>query len=309
MWRRAARFPDRPAMRWMAGVVLAAFLFAGEGTPVRGQSKPARAFPRSCRLPTTPSGPQSLPGKTTRTTGQARKSSSARRRSARTAHQFRAKMVLEAGRGAPVGTRFRWQQIDGPTVPIDDPRKPSIEITIPAGSAGLAFLLVASHPDAVRVVRVIVPLPGRRRGPHGGRERRIGSRPTPATIRWGWSPPGHPQRFEEPARRRQVRPLAPDRRASRRRSPAPGRILLVHPGQPGTLPIPPHRRRPGRTLRAGRGLGADRIAPRDSRGDPQPAPAAVQPAAAPAVPNPEQVVAAALPRMRTGLGLRLTWRM
>jgi hypothetical protein len=71
-----------------------------------------------------------------------------------------AKMVLEAGRGTPEGTRFRWVQIEGPPVEIGDPSRPTIEITIPTGAEKLAFILVAASPEVVRVIRVIVPLQG-----------------------------------------------------------------------------------------------------------------------------------------------------
>jgi hypothetical protein len=70
-----------------------------------------------------------------------------------------AKLVLEAGRGAPAGTRFHWVQTEGPPVAISDALKPSIQITIPAGAEKLAFLLLASNSEGVRIVRVIVPLP------------------------------------------------------------------------------------------------------------------------------------------------------
>src|SRR4029077_1067571 len=71
-----------------------------------------------------------------------------------------AKLALEAGRGAPAGTRFLWTQIEGPPVEISDPSRPSIEVTIPAGAERLGFVLVAARPDVVRMVRVIVPLQG-----------------------------------------------------------------------------------------------------------------------------------------------------
>jgi hypothetical protein len=70
------------------------------------------------------------------------------------------KMALEAGRGTPQGTQFRWLQIEGPRVEMSDPSRPSIEITIPDGAERLAFMLVAAGPDLVRVIQVIVPLRG-----------------------------------------------------------------------------------------------------------------------------------------------------
>ncbi len=71
-----------------------------------------------------------------------------------------ARLLLEVGRGAPEGTRFRWIQTEGPRVDLEDPTKGSIEVTIPDGADRLEFLLVAAAPDAVRVVRVKVPISG-----------------------------------------------------------------------------------------------------------------------------------------------------
>src|SRR3954454_6731453 len=58
-----------------------------------------------------------------------------------------AKLALEAGRGAPEGTRFRWVQIEGPPVEIVDPSRPTIQITIPAGAERLGFVLIAARPE------------------------------------------------------------------------------------------------------------------------------------------------------------------
>jgi hypothetical protein len=71
-----------------------------------------------------------------------------------------ARLQLDAGRDAPAGTRFRWSQIEGPPVVIPDPAKPSIEITIPAGTDRLGFLLIAAREGSVRAVKVNVPVYG-----------------------------------------------------------------------------------------------------------------------------------------------------
>ena len=71
-----------------------------------------------------------------------------------------AKMVLDAGRGAPEGTRFRWVQTEGPVIDFGDPSRPTIEIVIPSGADKLEFMLVATSAEVVRVIRVNVPIQG-----------------------------------------------------------------------------------------------------------------------------------------------------
>lgn len=71
-----------------------------------------------------------------------------------------ARLTLDAGRGAPRGTRFSWFQTEGPPLEIGDPSRPSIEVTIPANAERLGFILVAARPELVRVIRVIVPIEG-----------------------------------------------------------------------------------------------------------------------------------------------------
>jgi hypothetical protein len=69
-----------------------------------------------------------------------------------------AKMILTVESGAGEGARYRWVQIAGPLVAIDDPSKPSIQVVLPGGIEKLEFLVIAARREAVRVVRVIVPL-------------------------------------------------------------------------------------------------------------------------------------------------------
>jgi hypothetical protein len=84
-----------------------------------------------------------------------------------------AKLVLDAGRGAPEGTRFRWVQVEGPSVDFGDPSRATIEIIIPSGAEKLAFMVVATSAEVVRVIRVNVPLQG-----------------DPSRTSWGTTPSG-----------------------------------------------------------------------------------------------------------------------
>ncbi len=95
-----------------------------------------------------------------------------------------AQMVLQVDRGAVEGTRFRWFQVEGPPVEIDDPSQPSIQITIPKGAEQLGFVLVAAKANLVRAVRVIVPVQVSPSGPS------VASEGTPARDSWGPRPSG-----------------------------------------------------------------------------------------------------------------------
>ena len=106
-----------------------------------------------------------------------------------------ARVVLNVQDLADRGVRYRWVQSEGPPVAIDDPARPSIEVTIPEGASRIGFLLVATGRDRVRIVRVTVPLqtqmaggspdsvkePSQRGAAPGGPR----SAPMPATIRSG----------------------------------------------------------------------------------------------------------------------------
>ena len=48
-----------------------------------------------------------------------------------------AKMLLDAGRGTPEGTRFRWVRIEGPPVEFGDPSRPTIEIIDPSATSAV----------------------------------------------------------------------------------------------------------------------------------------------------------------------------
>ncbi|ODT98707.1 MAG: hypothetical protein ABS79_05460, partial [Planctomycetes bacterium SCN 63-9] len=69
-----------------------------------------------------------------------------------------ARLVLRIDREVVERSQFRWSQVEGVPVEIDDPTKPSIQITIPRGSDQLGFLLVAAKPDRIRVFRIHVPI-------------------------------------------------------------------------------------------------------------------------------------------------------
>lgn len=56
------------------------------------------------------------------------------------------------------GTRYRWMQMTGPSVAIDDPTKSTIAVTVPETSEPLLFLRVGSSREFVRIVRVEVPV-------------------------------------------------------------------------------------------------------------------------------------------------------
>ena len=95
-----------------------------------------------------------------------------------------ARMALDVDRGEVEGTTFRWTQIEGPTVAIEDPSRPSIQITLPAGTERLGFLLVAARSDRVRIVRVFVPV-------QTPSQRSVASVETPSTrASWGARPTG-----------------------------------------------------------------------------------------------------------------------
>jgi hypothetical protein len=83
-----------------------------------------------------------------------------------------ARLSLKIDREIAEGTQFRWSQVEGPSVEIDDPTKPSIQITIPRGTDHLGFLLVAARPESIRVFRVGVPIR------------------SSSTNSWGERPPG-----------------------------------------------------------------------------------------------------------------------
>ncbi len=58
----------------------------------------------------------------------------------------------------PPGTTFRWSQVEGPAVAIEDPTKPKLRLTIPQGCQRLAFLVTLADGRARRTVRVIIPI-------------------------------------------------------------------------------------------------------------------------------------------------------
>ena len=70
-----------------------------------------------------------------------------------------ARVVLNVQDLAAAGVRYRWVQSEGPPVAIEDPDRPSIEVTIPGGAPSIGFLLVATSRDRVRIKRVTVPIP------------------------------------------------------------------------------------------------------------------------------------------------------
>ncbi len=161
MRRQASHNQKRLAWWSRKGLIMAALVFAGVGEPVWAQGKLARAIP-----PLTPITDRSLQPSRFAEPDEIKVKRGSEIEVTTTEVRTEsppvpgATMVLEVGHGAPKGTRFRWVQIDGPPVAIKDPSNPSIQITIPAGAEKLAFLLVASSSEGVRVVRAVVPLPG-----------------------------------------------------------------------------------------------------------------------------------------------------
>ena len=179
--------------------------------------------------------------------------------------------------------------------------KPSIQITIPAAAEKLAFLLVASNSEGVRIVRVIVPLPGEAArnswGPHSSGkvkadagDDQVGLVGHRVTLNGSRSRPGD----GKSARWLQIAGppiVAPQNQ---------GLFFSFIPASPGLYQF--------LLIIAGEGelSEPDEVSvligspPAIGGAIPQPAPAAVQPPAPPTVPNPEQIVAAALPKLPNG---------
>lgn len=67
----------------------------------------------------------------------------------------RVKLEAEGGDGQ---TRFRWLQVEGPTVRLEEPTRPTIQVEVPGGGPRLGFVLVAARGSSVRVVRVLIPM-------------------------------------------------------------------------------------------------------------------------------------------------------
>jgi hypothetical protein len=65
-------------------------------------------------------------------------------------------------------------QTEGPAVDIIDPSRHSIEIVVPKGADRLGFVFVAAKPEVVHIVRVMVPLQG-----------------DPSRLSWGSRPSGN----------------------------------------------------------------------------------------------------------------------
>jgi hypothetical protein len=302
---QASDSPNRSAWWPKTGLLLAAFVLAGEGEPVWAQGKQAPGIP-----PLMPITDHSF-----RPAVFAEKDESKVKPGPEidvTTTEIRtdippvpgATMVLEAGRGAPTGTRFRWLQIDGPPVAISDPLKPSIQITVPAGAEKLAFLLVASSSEGVRIVRVIVPLPGEAaRNSWGasssGRVKadagddQVGLVGHRVTLNGTRSRPGDAKsaRWLQVAGPSIVAPQSQGLFFSFiPASPGLYRFLLIVAGE-GELSEPDE---------VSVLIGSP---PATSGAILQPAPVAVQPPALPTVPNPEQIAAAALSRLPNGTRL------
>jgi len=298
----ASHDPNRLAWWSRTGLLLTAFVFAGEGEPVWAQGTLARGIP-----PLTPIADHSLrPAvlaeqneKNVNLGPEIEFSTTEIRRDSPPV--CGSTMVLEAGRGAPAGTRFRWVQIDGPTVAISDPVKASIQITIPASAEKLGFLLVASNSERVRIVRVIVPLPDESArnswGPRSsGRVKadagddQVGLVGHRVTLNGSRSRPGD----GKSARWLQIAGppiVAPQNQglffSFIPASPGLYRFLLIIAGE-GELSEPDE---------VSVLIGSP---PAIGGAIPQSAPSAVQPPAPPTVPNPEQIVASVLPRLPNG---------
>jgi hypothetical protein len=58
----------------------------------------------------------------------------------------------------PPGTSFRWTQVEGPSVAIDNPSASQIHFTAPAGAKKLAFLMSVKSGRGERSTRVMVPI-------------------------------------------------------------------------------------------------------------------------------------------------------
>lgn len=58
----------------------------------------------------------------------------------------------------PPETTFRWRQVEGPSVAIDDPSAPKIRFTVPLEAKGLAFVATVADGKGSREVRVAVPV-------------------------------------------------------------------------------------------------------------------------------------------------------
>ncbi len=67
----------------------------------------------------------------------------------------RVKLEAEGGDG---NTKFRWFQVEGPTVRLEDPTLPTIQVEVPGGGTRLGFVLVAARGTSVRIVRIMIPI-------------------------------------------------------------------------------------------------------------------------------------------------------
>ncbi|MFO0958581.1 MAG: hypothetical protein U0800_14325 [Isosphaeraceae bacterium] len=99
----------------------------------------------------------------------------------------------------PPDTVYKWTQVEGPMVAIDDPSQAKLRITVPEGSSRLVFHLQLKYGGRERFVRVVVPI-GEKVDPNAPRAdagddqvglvgRRItlnGSRSTPRTAGFRW---------------------------------------------------------------------------------------------------------------------------
>ncbi len=58
----------------------------------------------------------------------------------------------------PDGTSFRWEQVEGPAVALDDPTAAQVRFIVPVGATRLGFLLTIRDDDGERTIRVTIPV-------------------------------------------------------------------------------------------------------------------------------------------------------
>ncbi len=69
-----------------------------------------------------------------------------------------ARITLNVDVAEAAGSTCRWRQIEGPTVAIEDPTRPQIQLTVPKGMPRLVFLVTVKDTHGERSARVVVPI-------------------------------------------------------------------------------------------------------------------------------------------------------
>lgn len=78
------------------------------------------------------------------------------------------RLSLRGDRSTGAGLRYRWVQVRGEPVALDDPAAPVARFTVPAGAGTLAFLLVVSGPGGMDVAPVVIAVEGAAPGADAG---------------------------------------------------------------------------------------------------------------------------------------------